>query len=90
MIIEAGQALGSFDSRRWIGDVDVPTSVVITDRDRTVPTRRQNDLADAIPGARRFHVDGGHDVCATSPERFVPTLVQATASVVGDLRADAA
>ena len=51
----------SFSSRDWIGEVDVPTSVVITMRDRVVPVRRQVRLFEAIPGAEAFRVDGDHD-----------------------------
>jgi 3-oxoadipate enol-lactonase len=38
-VLEAGASLGLFSSRRWIAEVDVPTSVVITTADRTVPRR---------------------------------------------------
>src|SRR5262245_44711189 len=30
MMLEAGQSLGAFSSREWIGQVDVPTAVVLT------------------------------------------------------------
>ena len=83
MMIEAGQALGSFSSSGWIGDVEVPTSIVITERDATVPPHRQHALADAVPGARRFLVDGGHDVCAVAPDRFVPALLDACTAATG-------
>ena len=36
-IVEAGRAIGRFDSRRWLGEVDVPTAVVVTDDDDVVP-----------------------------------------------------
>ena len=36
----------------WIGEVDVPTAVVVTSRDVLVPTDRQLALAAAIPGAQ--------------------------------------
>ena len=60
-VLEAGRSIGSFSSREWIGDVDVPTSVVITMRDRVVPVRRQVRLFEAITGAEAFRVDGDHD-----------------------------
>ena len=56
-----GKAIGSFSSRPWIGEVDVPTSVVITMRDRVVPVRRQVRLFESIQGAEAFRVDGDHD-----------------------------
>ena len=76
-IVEAGRELGRFDSRTWIGDVDVPAAVLVTDEDDVVPTHRQQDLAARISGAHVRTVRGGHSVCTTHPERFVPTLVDA-------------
>jgi len=81
-VIEAGHAVGSFDSRSWIGGIDVPTSLVMTSYDTTVPTARQAEMADAIPGARVVAVDGGHDVCAVDPTTFVPALLNACGDVV--------
>ena len=80
-VLEAGRAIGSFSSRAWIGEVDVPSAVVITMRDRVVPVRRQMRLAESIPGARAFRVDGDHEVVIANPGRFVPALLEACASV---------
>jgi 3-oxoadipate enol-lactonase len=81
-VLEAGRAIGSFSSRQWIGQVDVPTSVVITMRDRIVPVRRQVRLFEAIPGAQAFRVDGDHDVVVSNGPRFAPALLRAADSVV--------
>ena len=81
-IVEAGRELGRFDSRSWIGDVDVPAAVVVTSDDDVVPTYRQRDLAARIRGAAVRVVAGGHSVCTTQPSRFVPTLVDACRAVV--------
>ena len=82
MVVEAGQALAGFSSRDWIGGVDVPTAVVVTELDSTVPPHRQRRLADAIAGATVHSVAGDHGVCSTDPDAFVPGLVDACASVV--------
>ncbi|MGB0800696.1 MAG: alpha/beta fold hydrolase, partial [Ilumatobacteraceae bacterium] len=37
MVLEAGRALGNFSSTDWLGEIDVPTSVVVTMRDPVVP-----------------------------------------------------
>ena len=89
-ILEAGRELLRFDSRQWIGGIDVPTSVVVTDDDGVVPTRRQWALAAGIPDAADWTVHGGHAVCTTAPERFVPALLAACRDVAGrvELRAD--
>ncbi|HEU4840710.1 MAG TPA: alpha/beta fold hydrolase [Ilumatobacteraceae bacterium] len=76
-ILEAGRETLRFDSRSWIGGIDVPTAVVVTDDDGVVPTARQWALAAQVPGASVWPVHGSHAVCTTSPERFVPSLVAA-------------
>jgi 3-oxoadipate enol-lactonase len=81
MMLEAGSAIGSFTSSAWIGQIDVPTSIVVTMRDGTVPVRRQVELFDSIPGAEAFRVDGEHDAVVTRSDQFVPTLLRALESV---------
>jgi pimeloyl-ACP methyl ester carboxylesterase len=80
-VLEAGRAIGNFSSRSWIDKVDVPTSVIITMRDRVVPVRRQVELFEAIHGAEAFRVDGDHDACIANADQFVPTLLRAVHSV---------
>ena len=75
-------SLGHFNSAPWIGDVAVPTSVVVTAKDRTIPERRQRRLAAAIQGAEVFEVDGGHGSLVLKADRFGPALLEAAASVV--------
>lgn len=82
MVLEAGRAIGRFNSRDWIDEIDVPTSVVITMRDRVVPVRRQVRLFEGIHRAEAFRVDGDHDSIAANPDRFVPTLLRAVSSVI--------
>jgi pimeloyl-ACP methyl ester carboxylesterase len=77
----AAAALGRFSSHDWIGGVDVPTAVVLTTRDQAVPPRRQQKLADAIPGATVHPVHGDHLVCAIGARRFVPVLTAACLEV---------
>ncbi|MCC6339741.1 MAG: alpha/beta hydrolase [Acidimicrobiia bacterium] len=78
-VMEAGHAIGTYDSRRWIGSVDVPTAVLVTTRDRAVPPERQFEMAMSIPGATIHRVDGGHTVCAT--DGLVAPLVEACSAV---------
>ena len=51
-VLGAGAALGRFDSRPWLGEVDVPTAVVLTRFDRVVSPRRQAAMARARSRAR--------------------------------------
>jgi 3-oxoadipate enol-lactonase len=80
-ILQAGEAIGRFSSRAWIGEIDVPVAVVVTMRDRVVPLTRQIRLFDSIPGAKAYRVDGDHDACVVNADRFVPTLVSACTHV---------
>jgi 3-oxoadipate enol-lactonase len=81
MIVEAGLSLGRFSSSDWIGGVDVPTAVVLTQLDSLVPPHRQQYLAEAIAGTTVHPVLGDHTVCVVAPELFVPALAEAVASV---------
>jgi len=81
MVLEAGQALARFSSSDWIGEVDVPTAVLVTELDTVVPPRRQRALAAAIDGAVTYPVAGDHGVCALEPDAFVPVLLRACTDV---------
>jgi 3-oxoadipate enol-lactonase len=78
-IMEAGQAIGSYNARRWISEIDVPTTVIVTERDRAIDPREQRKLAAAIPGAIVQLLDDGHMACAKPA--FGPALVRAVDSV---------
>ncbi len=80
-VLEAGTAIGRFDSRPWIGEVDVPTAVVATVHDNVVHPKRQLALHRSIPGATLHPVQGDHTVCVADPRRFVPALLDACHSV---------
>jgi len=81
MLLEAGTAIGAFDSSPWIGEVDVPTSLVVTMRDQVVSRRRQTRLFEALPDADVYRVDGDHGAVVDEAEQFVPALLRATLSV---------
>nr|WP_157205230.1 alpha/beta hydrolase [Gordonia rhizosphera] len=75
------EGLGVFDSRPWLHEIDVPTSVVVSIRDRVVEPERQQLLVDGIAGARRFEVDGGHACCVLGAEFFIPPFIEAVDAV---------
>ncbi len=62
-LLEAGYAACRFSSRRWIGEVDIPTAVVVTTQDRAIPPDAQLDLAASIDGATVFTIDEDHLAC---------------------------
>jgi 3-oxoadipate enol-lactonase len=79
--LSAVQAVNEFTSHSWISRVEVPTAVVVTTRDRIVPTSRQRKLAAAIPGASVHELAADHAVCITAPQVFAQALLQACWSV---------
>lgn len=86
MIAEAAHAIGTYDARSWIGDIDVPTAVIVTTEDRAVPPADQMRLADAIPDARVHRIEDGHTACAHA--RFARPLVSAILYVAEASRSD--
>ena len=83
-ILEAGSALGRFDSRKWLPEVDVPTSVIITTEDQVVSPRRQRLLASLVPNTQIFEISGNHDAVYARASEFVPLLVTACFAVHHD------
>lgn len=84
-VLDAGRAIGRFDSREWAPSIDVPTSVVVTTRDHVVPPSRQLELAAAIPGATVHPASGDHAVCVANADELVPALLRAVGSVAARL-----
>lgn len=82
-LLEAGAAIGNYSAKRWIGEVDVPTSVLVTTQDRAIVPERQLEMAEAIPGATVHEVDDGHAVCVKAG--FAPPLLGACTDVAGRL-----
>jgi len=79
-LAEAGRELGRFDSRAWIGSLEIPAAVIVTRRDADVPPDRQRALAEAL-GARVYELDGAHLGVTTHPEQFNPLLLEALAAI---------
>lgn len=57
-VLEGAWALARFRSAGWIADIDVPTTVVVTERDTVARPSAQRELADRIPDARCVSYDG--------------------------------
>ncbi|HWJ08079.1 MAG TPA: alpha/beta hydrolase [Nocardioides sp.] len=81
-LLEVLGTLGGFDARPWLGEVDVPTAVVITARDHAIPTARQRALAAAVPGASVHEAPGGHASVVFDVHRWRPVFLAAVAEVV--------
>jgi 3-oxoadipate enol-lactonase len=79
VILEAGHAIGNYDASKWIGEVDVPTSVLVTTEDRAIQPSTQYKMAEAIAGAEVHEAKAGHVLCAR--EEFAPPLLAAVGAV---------
>ncbi|MGH3451372.1 MAG: alpha/beta fold hydrolase [Haloechinothrix sp.] len=80
-IMAAVDVIGRFDSTPWLRGIAVPTSVVVTAKDRAIPAVHQYAVVRAIPAANSFEIDAGHAACVFRPGMFVPALAAACASV---------
>src|SRR3954454_14752604 len=67
--LQAMSTLGRFSSHGWIQEVDVPTAVVVTTKDRFIAPTRQLKLANSIAGATVHPVHAGHAACVLSHRR---------------------
>ena len=82
MVLEAGAALGTFDSTSWLGTLPMPASVLLTERDEVVPVSRQRELALLLRDVEVFALDAGHEAAVGASDRFVPMLTRAIDSVI--------
>ncbi len=80
-IVRAIAETTRFDSTSWVGQIDVPTSVLIPLRDMAIPPRQQFWLADQIPDADIVTVDAGHTCSMLQSDDFVVALREAVNSV---------
>lgn len=80
-ILEAGASLGGFNSTDWIGDLPMPVSVIVTARDRVIPTDSQYRLADDAHAVTTIQVDADHDLPVRNDPRFTDALVEAIRAV---------
>jgi 3-oxoadipate enol-lactonase len=72
--LAAVSAVYRFSSHAWVGEIDVPTAVIIPRGDRIVAPTRQHKLAAAVPGAITLEVDGAHGIFLTAPDRFLAAV----------------
>jgi aminoacrylate hydrolase len=62
------------DERGRLGDIDVPTLVIVGDEDICTPPFESSELADSIPGAKLVVMAGGHLIYLEQPDAFAQTV----------------
>jgi pimeloyl-ACP methyl ester carboxylesterase len=84
-IAEAGREMERFDSRPWLGPLQVPSAMVITTRDEVIAPRKQRELAAALE-AEVFEAPLRHNDMPFRREVYNPALLAALEAVVGEAR----
>jgi pimeloyl-ACP methyl ester carboxylesterase len=85
-IVQAAAALGRYNAEAWIRDIDVPTTVLVHQRDQLVPPARQLQLAGMIEGSMTRFVDVDHFGIVRNPELVLDALVEGVDDVVRAVR----
>lgn len=62
-VCDAGRAIAHFDTRAWLRELDVPVSVLFTERDSLIPASQQHALVDAVSPIHVARMDAGHLAC---------------------------
>jgi 3-oxoadipate enol-lactonase len=88
-LAEAGRELGRFDSRPWLGSIEVPAASVITARDSAVSPQKQRELA-AAARATVFEVPLDHLQLTDRADEYNPALLRALEAVASAEDAKAA
>ncbi|SFC62835.1 Pimeloyl-ACP methyl ester carboxylesterase [Bosea sp. CRIB-10] len=70
-------ALRAFDASRWAGEIAAPTLILGARDDMIVPAFLQEELAAAMPGARKTLLDtGGHYFPISRPDAFTANVAE--------------
>ena len=88
-LIRAGIELGRYDGTELLPRINVPTAVIETLQDTIVPIRRQERMAEAIPGATAYPIDADHGACVENPRLFARALLAACEDVTTRAKAAA-
>ncbi len=79
-VAAASAAIRRYNAESWVGDIDVPVAMVVTEQDTVVLTDRQHDLARRL-GCPVFSADAGHGAFIEDVDVFVPAVLAACDSV---------
>lgn len=80
---QAVASLGRHHSTPWLPQIDVPTAVVVTTKDRVLDPARQRRIAASIPGATVHEAECGHAGCVLQSDCFAPAFLEAVHTTMG-------
>ena len=63
VLLETAREMAFHDTSEWLHKIDVPTSVLVTERDRVIDPQHQYEIAEQISTSSLFKFDGGHASC---------------------------
>jgi 3-oxoadipate enol-lactonase len=81
-LAEAGRELSRFDSRDWLGSLEIPAAVIVTTQDTGVPPSHQRELAQRLD-ATELPVRGDHSAVTSVAGEFNRALAKALSAVSG-------
>ena len=71
------EAIRAFDRRARMGEIKVPTMVIVARDDVVTPIHQSDELAGGIPGARYTVLErGGHFVPIILPDDYNPPVLE--------------
>jgi len=82
-VAQAVASLGRHHSTPWLHQIDIPTAVVVTTKDKVLSPDRQRAIASTIRGATVHTADCGHAGCVLDSQTFVPTFLEAVDTTSG-------
>jgi len=82
-VAQAVASLGRHHSTPWLHQIDIPTAVVVTTKDKVLSPDRQRAIASTIRGATVHTADCGHAGCVLDSQVFVPTFLEAVDTTAG-------
>jgi 3-oxoadipate enol-lactonase len=82
-VAQAVASLGRHHSTPWLPQIDVPTAVVVTTKDKVLSPGRQRSIAATIPGATVHEAACGHAGCVLQADAFVPPFLEAVDVTMG-------
>ena len=80
-VTAAMAAVADFTSHKWISDVDVPVSVLVTATGHRCPPWSADETRRCDPACHRVIVDGDHGVFVESPTLFAQKVFEACQAV---------
>ena len=88
LTLEASREMAFHDASDWLPGFTQPSAVLVTSEDAVFPAAQQEQMAELLPNATRFHLPGNHRSCIHA--LYGPALNEACRDVARRIEAQAA